>query len=75
MTSLDEHVGATDAERGTVCSAKACRASAVWLIHWRNPRIHGLQRRKAWTACEAHQESLAEFLRVRSFLLDVIPLP
>ncbi len=57
-----------------VCSAKGCRASAVWALRWNNPRIHDEQRRKTWLACEDHREHLAAFLGARSFLREVTGL-
>ena len=55
-----------------VCSAKACRARAVSAVIWRNPRIHRQGRRKVWTACPAHQESLRDFLDLRGFFIEMI---
>jgi hypothetical protein len=52
------------------CSAKGCRAAASVDLHWRNPKLHDAARVKHWLACEAHAEQLADFLAVRSFLLD-----
>lgn len=57
-----------------ICSARGCRAEAVWAIEWRNPRIHDGTRRKVWTACEAHRASLEEFLTTRSFPVEVVAL-
>lgn len=57
-----------------VCSARGCRGAAVWAIRWRNPRIHDELRRKVWTACPDHLDSLSSFLSARSFPLDVVPL-
>ncbi|HCX84469.1 MAG TPA: hypothetical protein DHV14_04890 [Micrococcales bacterium] len=57
-----------------VCSAKGCRATAVWAIGWRNPRIHDGGRRKVWTACPEHLDHLQRFLEARSFPVDVGPL-
>lgn len=54
------------------CSARGCREQATWQLIWNNPRLHTPDRRKTWLACEAHRESLADFLRARSFLLEVI---
>jgi hypothetical protein len=42
---------------------------------WNNPRLHTPDRRKTWLACEEHRESLADFLRARSFLRDIEPAP
>ena len=56
------------------CSAKGCRADAVWALRWNNPKIHTPERRKIWLACDAHRESLAAFLDRRDFLMDVVPV-
>ncbi|CAM5647097.1 hypothetical protein SGRIM119S_07076 [Streptomyces griseorubiginosus] len=55
-----------------VCSAKGCRAGAVWVLAWNNPKIHTPERRKTWLACEEHREHLSQFLGVRGFLKDVV---
>ncbi len=60
-------------EAPLVCSAKGCRNPASWAVLWNNPRLHSPARRKVWPACEAHRESLAEFVRLRGFLKDVVP--
>ncbi|MFE2303331.1 hypothetical protein ACFXAW_34640 [Streptomyces sp. NPDC059445] len=57
-----------------VCSAKACRADAVWVLAWNNPKLHTPERRKTWLACEEHREHLSSFLGIRGFLKDVVPL-
>jgi len=56
-----------------VCSAKGCRAPAAWELQWNNPRLHTVDRRKTWLACEEHRESLSDFLAARRFLRDVVP--
>ncbi|MFF8414160.1 hypothetical protein [Streptomyces omiyaensis] len=56
-----------------ICSAKGCRADAVWVLAWNNPKVHTPERRKTWLACEEHREHLAQFLGVRGFLKDVVP--
>ncbi len=58
-----------------VCSAKGCRAPALWALRWNNPRRHDPDRRKTWLACDAHRDHLASFLSARSFLRDVVPFP
>ena len=58
-----------------VCSARGCTAPASWQLLWNNPRLHTPDRRKTWLACEDHRESLADFLRARSFLKDVVEVP
>ena len=44
------------------CSAKACRAAAVWQLRWNNPKLHTPGYRKTWLACDDHRESLGAFL-------------
>ena len=56
------------------CSAKGCRADAVWALRWNNPKIHTPERRKIWLACEEHREGLSAFLNRRGFLRDVVPV-
>lgn len=55
-----------------VCSARGCRAPAVWALRWNNPRLHTPDRRKTWLACADHRTSLSEFLTLRGFLRDVV---
>lgn len=57
-----------------VCSAKGCRADAGWVLGWNNPKLHPPERRKAWTACDAHKEQLGQFLETRGFLRQVVPI-
>ncbi|MEU3539812.1 hypothetical protein [Streptomyces paromomycinus] len=57
-----------------VCSAKGCRADAVWVLAWNNPKLHTPERRKTWLACEEHREQLSNFLGLRGFLKDVVTL-
>jgi hypothetical protein len=57
----------------TQCSAKGCRASAVWALGWNNPKIHTAERRKVWLACDEHREKLSFFLDARGFLREVTP--
>ncbi|MER5318208.1 hypothetical protein [Streptosporangium roseum] len=54
-----------------VCSAKGCRAAALYALIWNNPRIHQPEREKTWVACEEHRQSLADFLDARGFLRRV----
>ncbi len=56
-----------------ICSAKGCRAAAVWVLAWNNPKLHTPDRRKTWLACDDHRESLSDFLRARGFLKEVRP--
>lgn len=67
----------TSAESATgapVCSAKGCRADALWVLAWNNPKLHTPERRKTWLACDEHREHLSSFLGVRGFLKDVVTL-
>ncbi|MFJ6652548.1 hypothetical protein ACIQLJ_07125 [Microbacterium sp. NPDC091313] len=64
----------TSAAESAVCSRAGCRADARWRIDWRNPRIHALDRRKHWSACDAHVGYLRDFLAARDFPLDVVAL-
>ena len=57
-----------------VCSAKGCQADAVWDLQWNNPKIHTPERRKVWLACGEHREHLEEYLRVRAFYQDTVPV-
>ena len=57
-----------------VCSARGCRADAVWALRWNNPRLHAPDRRKTWLACEEHREELERFLALRGFLREVGPV-
>jgi hypothetical protein len=52
------------------CSAKGCRAEAVWQLQWNNPKLHTPDRRKIWLACADHRDSLEHFLGARGFLKD-----
>jgi hypothetical protein len=56
------------------CSAKGCRQLATWVLAWNNPKLHTPERRKTWLACEEHREYLSEFLNLRGFLKDTVPL-
>ena len=73
--SLPGAMGAADGYAGRlVCSAKGCRAEAVYGLLWNNPSLHTPDRRKTWLACEEHRATLGEFLTVRGFLKDVVPV-
>ncbi|MBV2366168.1 hypothetical protein KUM37_22955 [Streptomonospora sp. NEAU-YY374] len=56
-----------------MCSRRGCRAPATWVLVWNNPRIHTVDRRKTWVACDEHRDYLADFLGVRGFLLETVP--
>ena len=55
-----------------VCSARGCRAPALWAVRWNNPAIHSPERRKVWLACTDHRPHLEEHLSVRGFWRDTV---
>ena len=57
------------------CSAKGCRAPALWQLSWNNPKLHTPQYRKTWLACDQHRTTLGPFLDARGFLREVSPFP
>jgi hypothetical protein len=57
-----------------LCSAKGCRAAAIWALRWNNPKLHQPERRKTWLACAEHRDSLSAFLSARGFLREVTPV-
>ncbi len=54
------------------CSRAGCRADATWKILWRNPRIHAIDRRKTWIACNEHVDFLRDYLSTRDFPVEVV---
>ncbi|RAJ65712.1 hypothetical protein K378_03331 [Streptomyces sp. Amel2xB2] len=66
--------GAGEGPESPICSAKGCRAAAVWVVAWNNPKVHTPERRKTWLACDEHREHLSSFLDMRGFLKDVVRL-
>ncbi|WP_046468166.1 hypothetical protein [Allosalinactinospora lopnorensis] len=63
-----------DTDEPVHCSRRECRAPATWVLVWNNPKVHTPERRKTWLACDEHREYLAEFLGIRGFLLESVPL-
>lgn len=53
------------------CSRAGCREAAQWQVIWRNPRIHGPERRKIWLACDEHVDYLRDYLAARDFPVQV----
>ncbi|HEX5729812.1 hypothetical protein [Microbacterium sp.] len=64
----------TAADTPSDCSRAGCRAAAVWRIEWRNPKIHPVDRRKVWVACDAHRDFLRDYLAARDFPVSVSTL-
>lgn len=66
----------SDSERAeaVICSRRGCREAAVWALVWNNPKLHTPDRRKVWTACDEHRAYLEDFLRLRGFLRETLPL-
>jgi len=56
------------------CSARGCALPAAWVLAWNNPKIHPPERRKTWAACDEHRTHLSDFLDLRGFLREVVPL-
>lgn len=56
------------------CSAKGCRLKAAWALLWNNPRLHAPERRKVWLACDEHRVTLGDFLSLRGFLRETVPV-
>lgn len=56
-----------------ICSRKGCREPASWTLVWNNPKLHEVDRRKTWLACDAHVDMLGAFLGARGFLREVEP--
>lgn len=56
------------------CSSRGCRQEAAYGVVWNNPKVHTPERRKVWLACPDHRESLRDFLSLRGFLLEVVPV-
>lgn len=59
---------------GLTCSARDCRAEARWGLRWNNPRLHAPDRRKVWLACDEHRATLGQYLDVRGFLRETLPV-
>jgi hypothetical protein len=44
-------------------------------VLWNNPALHTPDREKPWHACDAHVQTLSDFVARRGFLLRVELLP
>jgi hypothetical protein len=62
------------ADADVQCSAAGCPAAAAWRVNWRNPRIHTADRVKVWLACDAHRDTLRDYLATRGFPVLVTAL-
>ncbi len=62
------------AEGELICSGKGCPQEARWGLLWNNPKIHTPERNKVWLACDDHRAHLEEFLRLRGFLRQTVPV-
>jgi hypothetical protein len=67
-------LGLGGADPGTRCSSAGCSEAAAWRVNWRNPRIHSADRVKVWLACDAHRETLRDYLATRGFPVVVSAL-
>lgn len=57
-----------------ICSAKGCKQHATWGLLWNNPKLHTPERRKVWLGCNEHRVTLGDFLSMRGFLKDTVPV-
>ena len=57
-----------------MCSARGCRDTGVWAVRWNNPRLPPPERRKIWHACHDHRDQLEQYLAVRGFHRDTLPM-
>ncbi len=57
-----------------ICSSRGCRQPGVTALQWNNPRLHPPERRKTWLACEQHTATLGDFLSMRGFLRETVPV-
>lgn len=71
---MDLRTALNDAPPELICSAKGCRRPAVWGVRWNNPQLHDPERRKVWLACDEHEPTLREFLALRGFHRDTVPV-
>lgn len=72
---MDLRTALTDADPSSLrCSAKGCREDAVWGLRWNNPKLHASERRKVWLACDRHRDGLSDFLGLRGFFIDAVPV-
>ena len=70
----DERPSQHEPASDLVCSGRGCGRHALWALRWNNPRLHTPDRRKVWLACDAHLEHLSQFLSMRGFLREAVPV-
>ncbi|MFT4245013.1 MAG: acetone carboxylase [Micrococcaceae bacterium] len=56
------------------CSRAKCTNEAEYVIYWNNPKVHTPDRRKEWTSCEVHKKFFENYLSVRNFYIETLPL-
>lgn len=71
---MDLRTTLNDAPQELLCSARGCRRKALWALRWNNPAVHAPERRKVWLACDQHEVTLREFLEMRGFHRDCVPV-
>ena len=57
-----------------ICSARGCSELAQFEVVWNNPKLHTLDRRKIWLACNDHEVTLRSFLSARGFWKETLPI-
>ena len=72
MSSLLDMLEGGTSEAAPRCSRAGCRERATAALRWRNPRIHSADRRKVWSACDAHVGYLRDYLAARDFPVEVV---
>lgn len=71
---MDLRSALTDRPQELRCSARGCRRAATVALRWNNPKLHDEARRKVWLACAEHEPTLREFLALRGFHRDTVPV-
>lgn len=74
ISVFDAASGTAASQPELICSAKACGQPAAQALLWNNPSIHTPQRRKVWLACPEHVDHLGQFLSLRGFLKELVPV-
>lgn len=53
------------------CSRVGCVAEATAMVIWRNPKLHSLDKTKAWGTCTEHSDYFVSYLTIRGFFLEL----